>query len=183
MDPSLHRGTIMGILGKLFSSDDAAKDARPHGTQSQETAPRRTIRHDPALLDSLLHDHVELVALYQRIGRLMQDGQYDGIRAELVNFKTRLEAHILTENVRFYTYLEQSLSDDAHNAEMMRDFRREMNTIARAVVSFVKKYQGSGTFDASLQIEFARDYQSVGDLLKQRLGREESSLYPLYQPD
>ena len=173
----------MGILGKLFGSNDAVGVAAPHGTQPQESAPHRTIRHDPTLLDSLLRDHIELVALYQRIGKLMQDGQYDEIRAELVNFKTRLEAHILTENVRFYTYLEQSLSDDAHNAEMMRDFRREMNTIARAVVTFVKKYQGTGTFDAALQIEFARDYQSVGELLKQRLGREESSLYPLYQPD
>ena len=184
MDPDPAQGEIsMGILGKLFSSNDAAKDAKPHDTRPQEIAPHRTIRYDQALLDSLLRDHVELGALYQRIGKLMQEGQYDEIRAELVNFKTRLEAHILTENVRFYTYLEQSLSDDAHNAEMMRDFRREMNTIARSVVTFVKKYQISGTFDASLQAAFARDYQSVGELLKQRLGREESSLYPLYQPD
>jgi hemerythrin-like domain-containing protein len=171
----------MGILGKLFHTKDAATVPRDESPQGRHV--QRTIRHDPALLESLLHDHIELNAIYQRIGKLRQDGHYDEIRAELVNFKTRLEAHILTENVRFYTYLEQSLSDDAHNAEMMRDFRREMNTIARAVVAFVKKYQAAGTFDPSLQAEFARDYQSVGELLKQRLGREESSLYPLYQPD
>jgi hypothetical protein len=173
----------VGILGKLFGSNDAAKDTDTHAIPARESGPHRTIRYDPALLDSLLRDHADLSALFERIGKLMRDARYDEISPELVNFKTRLEAHILTENVRFYTYLEQSLSGDAHNAEMMRDFRREMNTIARGVVTFVKKYQAPGTFDATLQAEFTQDYQSVGALLKQRLGREESSLYPLYQPD
>lgn len=172
----------MGILGKLFGSNEAAKTAS-EPAPSPPGSPRRTIRYDPALVDSLLHDHAELGALFERIGQLMKAGQYEEIRPELINFKTRLEAHILTENVRFYTYLEQSLVDDAHNAEMMRDFRREMNTIARGVVVFIRKYQTPGTFDASLQAEFARDYHSVGALLTQRISREESNLYPLYQPD
>ncbi len=183
MDPGQNKGATVGILGKLFGSNDAAKDTISHAAPAEASGPQRTIRYDPALLNSLLHDHAELGALFERIGKLMQDGRYEEIRPELVNFKTRLEAHILTENVRFYTYLEQSLASDTHNAEMMRDFRREMNTIARGVVVFVKKYQSPGTFDATLQSEFAADYQSVGALFKQRINREESSLYPLYQPD
>lgn len=170
----------MGIFGKLFGqkqdeADHAPLAAHPNG--------HRTIRYDPALVDSLKHDHGELVALYQRIGKHQDTEQYDELRAELINFKTRLEAHILTENVRFYTYLEQSLSDDVHNAELMRDFRREMNTIARGAVAFIKKYQAPGAFENHLRLEFAKDYQAVGELLTQRIGREEASLYPLYQPD
>lgn len=173
----------MGILGKLFGQKEPATVEEPRELSRPGEAVRRSIRYDPALVDSLKRDHTDLVALYQRIGKLLQTEQYDEIRGDLVNFKTRLEAHILTENVRFYTYLDQSLANDAHNAETMRDFRREMNTIARGVVNFVKKYQSPGALDSSLHSEFGKDYQAVGELLNQRIGREESSLYPLYQPD
>lgn len=173
----------MGILGKLFGQKDDAADGDAHAASSAGASSNRTIHYDPVLVDSLKRDHNDLVALYQRIGKLLQIEHYDEIRGELVNFKTRLEAHILTENVRFYTYLEQSLSDDAHNAELMRDFRREMNTIARGAVNFIKKYQTPGVFDRQLRAEFSKDYEAVGELLTQRIGREEASLYPLYQPD
>jgi hypothetical protein len=56
-----------------------------------------------------------------------------------------------------------------------------MNTIARAVVEFVKKYQRLG-IDHSLQVQFTVDYRAVGGLLVQRIEREEGNLYPLYQP-
>ncbi|KRE92478.1 hypothetical protein ASG87_00750 [Frateuria sp. Soil773] len=168
----------MGIFGKLFGSkttDDTLT------VPSVPLSPVRTIGYDAGLVGSLKHDHAELVALYQRIGQLQQAGRYAEIRAELVNFKTRFEAHLLTENVRFYTYLEQSLTTDAHNAELMRDFRREMNTIARGVVDFVKRYQPVA-FDDAQRAQFAEDYKAIGGLLSQRIEREESNLYPLYQP-
>lgn len=171
----------MSILSRLF----VPKDAEPidDAPATSPAAAHRTIRHDPMLMDSLEKDHVLLKALFQRIGTLLEQNQIDEIRGELVNFKTRLEAHILTENVRFYTYLEQSLAGDMHNAELMRDFRREMNTIARGVVSFVKKYQSIHVTAQQFRAEFADDYRAVGELLAQRLEREENSLYPLYQPD
>lgn len=171
----------MSIFGKLFGQKDAESD-----NEAPVTAPataHRTIRYDPNLMDSLQKDHDMLNTLFQHIGTLLEQNRIDEIRGELVNFKTRLEAHILTENVRFYTYLEQSLSDDMHNAELMRDFRREMNTIARSVVGFVKKYQSIHVTAQQFRAEFADDYRAVGQLLVQRLGREENSLYPLYQPD
>lgn len=173
----------MGVLGKLFGQKvTAINDEAPASPPAGEPG-RRTVHYDSSLVDSLKHDHGELTTLFGRIGALLQSGHHDEIRAELVNFKTRLEAHILTENVRFYTYLEQSLRGDADNTETMRDFRREMNTIARETVNFVKKYQTPGDYTAEELMQLSRDYATVGELLTRRLGREESNLYPLYQPD
>lgn len=172
----------MGFFSRLFGGGDK-QDSR-HATHNShariDTAARaRGISYDASLIERLKNDHEDLVALYQKIGSLLESGKYGDIRSELVNFKTRFEAHILTENVRFYVYLEQQLQD-SHNIELMRDFRREMNTIARGVVEFVKKYQFTA-FDAGLREQFAQDYRTVGGLLAQRIEREESSLYPLYQ--
>lgn len=171
----------MGLFSKLFGSKSTnGNESSAH--QSAHASSSRTISYDPSLVASLRHDHGELVAQYQRLGELHQLGRFNEIRSELINFKTRFEAHILTENVRFYTYLEQSLADDLHNAELMRDFRREMNTIARGAVGFVKKYQIS-EFGLADREQFSQDYKTVGGLLTQRIEREESSLYPLYQMD
>ncbi len=171
----------MGLFDKLFGNKRAAEAEQPSIAKASISAPR-AISYDPNLVSSLKRDHGDLVALYQHLAQLQQQGRYEEIRGELVNFKTRFEAHILTENVRFYTYLEQSLMSDGHNAELMRDFRREMNTIARGVVNFVKKYQ-TAEFNAAERSQFAQDFQDVGGLLSQRIEREESSLYPLYRLD
>lgn len=53
-------------------------------------------------------------------------------------FKTRLESHLLTENYRLYAYLEDRLSADPENSELMRDFRREMREIAKDVMGFIR---------------------------------------------
>ena len=146
-----------------------------HGSMPPPRAPS----YDSGLVPALKNDHQELVALFEQIGRTYEARRYHEIPALLTAFKTRLEAHLLTENVRFYNYVESTLRDDAENLSLIRDFRREMNTIARAVVEFVKKYQRLGV-DQSMQVAFVMDYRNVGGLLVQRIEREEGNLYPLY---
>lgn len=157
-------------------------DAPPAPVALPMVAPAaRAPVYDSRLVEALRHDHQELVHLFENIGRLIDAQRFDLIPSQLVAFKTRLEAHLLTENVRFYNYVESSLRDDPEDLSLIRDFRREMNTIARAVVEFVKKYQRLG-IDQTLQVQFTVDYRAVGGLLVQRIEREEGNLYPLYQP-
>ncbi|MEO8673009.1 MAG: hemerythrin domain-containing protein [Tahibacter sp.] len=142
----------------------------------------RAPSYDSRLVESLKHDHQELVALFQQIGQAFDTRRHTEIPQQLVAFKTHLEAHLLSENVRFYNYVEYNLRDDSENLSLIRDFRREMNSIARGVIDFVKKYQ-RGLNDESSRQSFLSDYRTVGGLLVQRIEREEGSLYPLYQPN
>lgn len=170
----------MSIFGKLLGTKDGKEpEAVPFSAANQ---PVRTISYDPDLMESLLRDHGQLSACYKNIGKLLQADKLGDIRGELINFKTQLQAHILSENVRFYTYIEQSLQGDTSNLETLHDFRREMNIIARKVVDFVKRYQPTGALDDKTRLDFANHYEEAGKLLTQRLQQEESSLYPLYQP-
>lgn len=170
----------MGFFRRLLGQNDVAP-AIPANVMPIAPAAPHQIGYDPKLVDSLLHDHSELGRIFAGIGDAQKAGNFTDIRPLLVNFKSRLEAHVLTENVRFYNYLEQSLGSDTNNTAVMHDFRREMNGIARGVVNFVKKYQSSG-FTPGEQRQFAEDYAAVGKLLEQRLDSEENNLYPLYQP-
>ncbi|WP_167285263.1 hemerythrin domain-containing protein [Marilutibacter alkalisoli] len=145
------------------------------------TGQARPIAYDPALVPALKQDHHDLVALFSEIGHCAKLDRFDDIPKLLVSFKTNLEAHLIAENVRFYNYVERTLEGDSENTLLIRSFRREMNAIARGVVDFVKKYQ-LARFDVDTRRAFMADYEAVGDLLAQRIQREEASLYPLYQP-
>lgn len=139
------------------------------------------VGYDPRLLDSLLHDHAELGRLYGCIGAAAGSGNFDEIRLLLATFKSRFDAHLLTENLRFYNYLEQSLANDPDNLRMLGSFRKEMNAIAHDVVGFIKQYLEDG-IDPEALPRFQQDYAAIGKRLEHRLDCEEDSLYRLYRP-
>ena len=170
---------MFAALRKLFGrTPDEPAASRP----LSPTAPRapRAPRFDEQLVPQLIHDHRELVHLYEQIGLLPERDRWDLLPAQLLAFKSQLEAHLLAENVRFYNYVEYTLRDDEENFNLIRDFRREMNAIARGVIEFVKKYQ-QPLVTLAERGAFIADYRHVGSLLVQRIEREEGSLYPLYQ--
>lgn len=170
----------MGFFRRMFGKDD---DMQPM-TAPEPPRPVKpaAIGYDPKLIDSLQAEHARLGALFERIGKHDKAGEYAQVRSLLAHFKSSLQAHILTENVRFYSYLENALSSDAEDARTIHDFRRDMNTIARDVVGFVKTWQNSDFATTAERQQFSADYKKVGELLEQRLDSEENSLYPLYQP-
>lgn len=137
--------------------------------------------YDAALVPKLSADHKDLLSLYNRIGQLFDAGTYEEIPNQLMKFKTRIEGHLLTENFRFYTYLEEQLASDSGSAELMRDFRKEMNSIARTVMGFIRTYHNSGvTADNAKQ--FIEEYRKIAKALAHRIEREERNLYPMYVP-
>ncbi|UXI68509.1 hemerythrin domain-containing protein [Tahibacter amnicola] len=175
---------MLDLFRRIIGKD--AKPATPPATAparlgTTPAGPPRAPIYDSGLVSSLKHDHHELVELFEQIGRGFEHGRFGEIPSKLVAFKTRLEAHLLTENVRFYNYVEFTLRDDSENLALIRDFRREMNTIARGVIDFVKKYQAGINSELARQ-SFLADYRAVGGLLVQRIQREEGNLYPLYMP-
>lgn len=85
------------------------------------------------------------------------------------------------ENVKFYAYLEQSMRHDTHSLSVVREFRRDMNDIANAVISFCKKYERP-EFTRESKESFKKGYQGIGQALVRRVQLEERDLYSLYAP-
>jgi Hemerythrin HHE cation binding domain len=167
---------MFAAIRKLFGKPAPA----PAPARPLSPVAARAPRFDAQLVPQLTHDHRELAHAYEQIGLLPERDRWDLLPAQLLTFKSQLEAHLLAENVRFYNYVEYTLRDDEENFSLIRDFRREMNTIARGVIEFVKKYQHP-LVSAAERGAFLADYRQVGALLVQRIEREEGSLYPLYQ--
>lgn len=173
----------MEVIRNLFRREARVQASAPtHDLESityrREPAP---IEYDAELLPELRDDHEELLETYGQVSDLLGKGHFDEIPEALEVFKRRLEGHLLTENVRFYNYVEQQLTDDPVDMDLIRDFRQEMNGIARTVSAFLKKYisNGVGTWNFNA---FRKEYRAIGEALQDRIQREEQDLYPLYVP-
>lgn len=146
-----------------------------------QAAPGTEIRFQPELVPQLKTDHQNLIGIYLDIKTAFEGGDYEEVAKKLVHFRSSLQAHLLTENVRLYIYLSHSLANDEINSELIHEFRREMDAIARVAMNFLKKYDTIGV-DKELAGAFAKDFATIGQVLTERIEKEERVLYPLYLP-
>ncbi len=165
----------------LFKKNNEKTTASTTQTPQYSTAPGTEIRYAPDLIDSLKGDHQALLILYGEIQEAFDQKDYPAVSEKLETFKSGLQSHLLTENVRLYIYLDRCLASDESNNELIRDFRREMDEIAKVAMKFLNKYSAIGV-DEELAAHFAQDFATIGTVLGERIEKEETVLYPLYLP-
>jgi methionine salvage enolase-phosphatase E1 len=181
---------MFDFVGKFFKGRPEKKTTTAKAQAQAKAAKRRPsasrsstgIKYDADLIDNLEHDHEQLVELF---GKVWKEGyeasDFEALSSHLVEFKTLFQSHLLKENVKFYAYLEQSMRGDTHSLSVVREFRRDMNDIANAVISFCKKYERS-EYTKVAKDSFKKEYQGIGQALVRRVQLEERDLYSLYGP-
>lgn len=150
------------------------------GVRPKAAQEHSRFNYSPELIPGLKGDHAELLKQYGEIERMAVSRTYGAIPAALADFKEKLDVHLLNENLHFYCYVEER-ARDAHQRELIKRFRSEMNAIARGALNFVKTYRQAGVHPANGQT-FLTELRQVGALLVKRIEAEEKQLYALYQP-
>lgn len=171
---------IFKFLKRLFkfSTDTAAENSLQNNNAPKAN---QGISYSKQLIPTRQHEHQELVHLYGQIGDALYVKNYLTIDKILEKLKVEFSKHIMQENVSFYCYIEQELSNDPHRMELIRNYRKEMNSISHAFVKFIKKWQNTLITEETVA-EFHSEYDAIGAVLAQRINSEEEHLYPLYQP-
>lgn len=180
---------MFDFVGKLFKG---RPDKKRIQAQAQQQAQKRRlgaratktktrgVSFDASLISNLEKDHELLVEIFGKIWKNgYEEENFDALAAHLKEFKAMFQSHLLKENVKFYAYLEQSIKEDAHTLSVVREFRRDMNDIANAVISFCKKYERPEYTKVAVD-SFVKEYQGIGQALVRRVQLEERDLYSLY---
>lgn len=159
------------------------KEQPPATGESAEfaAAPGTSIRFNPHLIEQLTADHRDLLNTYIAVMAAAKAADTKGVTSGLEQMQTQLRAHLLTEKVRLYVYLDHMLKDDAATRTRVRELRREMDRIARQAMAFFLRYAGIGEGDQSLE-GFIAEFEAMGVVLNERIEREEATLYTLYMP-
>ena len=139
-----------------------------------------SITYKPNLINNLKNDHQEIIEKFKEIVVAVNANNFIALPEKLRSFKLELQSHILVENVHFYVYVEQKLERFPDQCDFVHDVRKEMNVIAKAVVTFVKKYQLIA-FTPNVKEEFKSELNEIGKILLKRVEMEETRLYTLYE--
>jgi len=177
----------MGFFSRLFGSKK--KVVVPETPSVLMEKPRQVessantgISYDPELVKKLKEDHQSLFKIYEALTATTNRGDYTAIQPLLSELKLAFQTHIMLENVKFYVYLQQSLSHDPELTAFLTEVRQEMNGIARALVKFVNAYSTS-SFTTEMAASFKAELEGIGAVLTKRVELEESRLYTLYLPN
>lgn len=163
-------------MAKLFSIGKTSASPAP-----SQPAPGTSIHHDPTLIAKLRKDHQVLFDIYNQVQAAFDAKNFARVKDLLAEFRSTVQQHLLTENVKLYIYLSHQLASDAANAQIISEFRHEMNGIARVVMDFLRRYT-EGPLGANEAAAFKKELEEIGSALVKRTQREENTLYPLYLP-
>ena len=171
------------FLDFLFGKKNPAPAPAPAPVPSAPAAvaPGTHIAYHPQLVGELIQEHGNLLACFNAIVQVFENGDLAATCRELERFRGNLLAHLLKENVRFYIYLEHALAGDATSHALVHQFRHEMDGIGKVVLAFLGKYAELAK-NPALADSFRGELGGIGEVLIQRIRNEEDNLYPLYLP-
>ncbi|MDO9224508.1 MAG: hemerythrin domain-containing protein [Pseudomonadota bacterium] len=168
------------FLKRWFQSSQTDNDTAAAESAATGTAPGTHIHYDPHLVSHLIEDHRRLEGLFGRIVAASQARNAELLTKNLSDFGNAIRDHLLTENVRFYVYVQHT--GDAAHADVVHGFQHEMRGIGKALTSFLFRHSEREQWNDEAWSEFARELDAIAQVLTRRIATEETTLYPLYQP-
>jgi len=140
------------------------------------------IQHHSTLVTQLVGDHRKLLESFGTLKKSAEASDVLAFKQALQGFKALLVPHLLEEAMRLYTYMRQEFKTrgNADAYQLVNGYKSEMKGIGDAAVQFIDTY--SAIADDAIDFrQVCTSLQEIGHLLGDRIRREESELYPLYQ--
>jgi len=143
----------------------------------------KSLVYNPDLIELLKNDHKSLFKIYKELIFIYNNNSMDfkRISEKLHDFKLALEVHLMVEDTQLYGYLEQKYANIENHRNFIKDVEHEMETIAKEVLNFVRKYSNYEMFK-KYNANFIDELQKIGKVLTKRVETEEKRLYILYRP-
>lgn len=172
------------FLKKLFhNAPDAADPETTEAAPPQpaaNTAQGTQIHYDPELVPHLIADHQRLVKLFGGIVAAAQARDERRLVPLLGDFGAAVRDHLLSENVRFYVYVQHNGSTEQR--ALVHGFQHEMREIGRVLTDFLFRHSKQEEWDDTAWVRFDHELGEIGQVLTRRIATEENTLYPLYRP-
>lgn len=124
------------------------------------------------LIQELKSDHEKLAQVLS--SALAKGPTKEGLQL-LNTTKAALLAHLKKEDTFLYPELKKAAVNDKNLKSTIDMFASDMDKISKAAIDFFNKWEKGGD-----GVEFAKDIGSLISVLRSRIHREESSLYPEY---
>ncbi len=159
-----------------------SKQSNADTKRKYATAPGTSIRYSPELIEQLTSEHQDLLNCIIQVIKAAKAFDAPRVGQGLERMRTQLRTHMLSENVRLHLYLKHAFGKDGITGSLVRDFRRDMDMVAREAEAFFERHVGIGDGRYSLN-DFLAEFEALGAMINGQMEREECTLFPLYLPE
>jgi len=139
------------------------------------------IEFDSGLIHHLENDHKELLDLYNQVLGSAKNNEFNILQLSLVEFATSFTTHIEIEDEQLYGYLiDLASGKSALEQKVVSDFADEMKKISVSIFEMLSQspYIPVTKYTVS---KFITEFEKIGEMLTDRIEREEKVLYPIYE--
>jgi len=137
--------------------------------------------YDFSLIGALKSDHEELMFVYNQVLGFARNKDYGALNYLLGEFVTLSTNHIQMEDERLYGYLKTLASKKGQvEQKAVANFSSEMKNISISIFSLVSQSPNIPVNDKNVD-DFIKEFSEMGFELQDRIEREESILYPIYE--
>jgi len=160
-------------LFRKFLKQDAPPEAwKPSGYLG--------LHYDPALVQTLAHQHRALSMLLVEASSAAQLGSFDEVSHILEEFEIALVDHLRQEREKLHPYLAEHIKGEDGD-RVLREMYTHVALIKHSVKRFLKRYCDA-PLDAESVAEFEQAIELVSEEFSQEMEREEAIFYTLYLP-
>lgn len=138
------------------------------------------IHFHPELIAELTADHQKLLAILGELDAQAEKQDVVQFKERLHRLKILLADHLLKEAVRLYIYLRQQFKENVAAYQLVTTYKKEMDGIGAVAMRFIDEHsrQAPEKFDFP---GIRRQLRQMGEVLGDRIYREEHELYRLYR--
>ncbi|MCF6189421.1 MAG: hemerythrin domain-containing protein [Cocleimonas sp.] len=132
------------------------------------------------LTESFIEDHQELLSIYENIMASAKKKEYTMLPMMLSKFSKKCLSHF-NEEEELYIFMKALASSRSDiEKKVAREFTMEMKNLSVSLFTILNQSNYIPVSDNSVD-GFVKEFETLGDLIKERISREEKILFPMYE--
>ena len=132
------------------------------------------------LTESFIEDHKELLSIYENIMENATEKEYTTLPLMLSKFSKKCLSHF-NEEEELYVFMKALASSRSDIEEKVaREFGAEMKNLSVSLFTILNQSNYIPVTDNSVD-GFIKEFKELGNILQERIGREEKILFPMYE--
>jgi hypothetical protein len=182
---------VSGIKEAL-TKDITLKSKNSEKTSSDDNADKTLVAEEQAiekvnlpaykygLTESLTEDHKELLSIYGNIMESAKNNEFTMLPMMLSNFSKKCLTHV-NEEEELYNFMKILAGSRSEiERKVAREFSAEMKNLSVSIFTTLNQSSFIPVTDNSVD-GFIKEFEELGSVLQERIGREEKILYPMYE--
>ena len=173
--------SIKEVLTKDIVSGKENSDSVDETILLEQSPPKIDLpAYKSGLIEAFIKDHKEILSIYESIMKSARNKEYTAIPLMLSSFSKMCLSHFNDEKELYGFMKALASSHSVFERKVATEFSMEMKNLSVSLFTILNQSNYIPVTDNSVD-GFIKEFEELGNILQERISREEKILYPMYE--